>query len=152
MKESIGVESVRFINWSTLKFHSLFSYLAAFDVERVARDLDFTALQDNIEHITLCNIDAELVRNRFLCSKLSIRLFVFKDMRSMDPNFVKLYKIAQLVIEYLLVCLFLLSSSLYMFRFIFQICQEQINGQLTDYESIKSKSVAVKNSSSFIKI
>lgn len=31
------------------------------DVERVARDLDFQILQDNIEHIALCNIDMEVV-------------------------------------------------------------------------------------------
>ncbi|CAF5181894.1 unnamed protein product [Rotaria magnacalcarata] len=35
--------------------------IAAVDVDRVARDLDFKVLQDNIEQITLCNIDMEVV-------------------------------------------------------------------------------------------
>ena len=35
--------------------------LAAVDVERVARELDFQTLQDNIEQIALCNIDVEVV-------------------------------------------------------------------------------------------
>jgi hypothetical protein len=38
-----------------------FVNLAAVDVDRVARDLDFQVLQDNIEQITLCNIDMEVV-------------------------------------------------------------------------------------------
>ncbi|CAF0919113.1 unnamed protein product [Rotaria sordida] len=77
--------------------------IAAVDVDRIARDMDFQALQDNLENITLCNIDAEV------------------DSRAMDPNFVKLYKMAQLTIEYLLVC------------------QDEITTQLTDYEQLKSK-------------
>ncbi|CAF0861014.1 unnamed protein product [Rotaria sp. Silwood1] len=77
--------------------------IAAVDVERIARELDFQVLQDNIEHIALCNIDMEI------------------DTRAMDPNFVKLYKMAQLIIEYLL------------------LCQDQISSQLVDYEQIKSK-------------
>ncbi len=35
--------------------------LAAVDVDRVARELDFQVLQDNIEQIALCNIDVEVV-------------------------------------------------------------------------------------------
>ena len=42
---------------STLPFR-----LAALDVDRLARDLDFQVLQDNIEQIALCNIEAEVVR------------------------------------------------------------------------------------------
>lgn len=39
----------------------------------------------------------------------------------MDPNFLKLYKLAQLTIEYLL------------------LCQDQISNQLGDFENLKSK-------------
>ncbi|CAF0756953.1 unnamed protein product [Adineta steineri] len=77
--------------------------MAAVDVDRIARDMDFQALQDNLEQITLCNIDTEI------------------DSRAMDPNFIKLYKMAQLTIEYLL------------------LCQDQITTQLADYDQIKSK-------------
>ncbi|CAF0822227.1 unnamed protein product [Adineta ricciae] len=77
--------------------------IAAVDIDRVARELDFQVLQDNIEQITLCNIDLEV------------------DSRAMDPNFLKLYKMAQLTIEYLL------------------LCQDQISSQLAENEQNKSK-------------
>ncbi|UJR37708.1 hypothetical protein I4U23_030403 [Adineta vaga] len=78
--------------------------LAAVDVDRISREMDFQALQDNLDQITLCNIETEI------------------DTRAMDPNFIKLYKMAQLTIEYLL------------------LCQDQITVQLGDYEQIKNKS------------
>jgi hydrogenase maturation factor len=43
-----------------LKINS-FLNLAAVDVDRIAREMDFQALQDNLDQITLCNIDAEIV-------------------------------------------------------------------------------------------
>jgi len=62
MKKSIGVELVGkfiFIEDQSEIFFSINP--AAVDVDRVARELDFQVLQDNIEQITLCNIDAEVV-------------------------------------------------------------------------------------------
>ncbi|XP_053404579.1 cilium assembly protein DZIP1L-like isoform X4 [Mercenaria mercenaria] len=58
--------------------------IASVDIDAVARTLDFNALQDNIMNITFCNIEAEL------------------DVRMVDPNFLKIFKLAQLSIEYLL--------------------------------------------------
>ncbi|ELT92809.1 hypothetical protein CAPTEDRAFT_214413 [Capitella teleta] len=58
--------------------------LAAADVEHIAGNLDYNTLQENIHNVAFCNIDSEL------------------DLRMVDPNFVKLYKLAQLTIEYLL--------------------------------------------------
>nr|XP_022339431.1 zinc finger protein Dzip1-like isoform X2 [Crassostrea virginica] len=58
--------------------------IASVDVDQVARTLDFSALQENIMNLTFCNIEAEL------------------DVRMVDPNFIKLFKLAQLTIEYLL--------------------------------------------------
>ncbi|CAF0826367.1 unnamed protein product [Didymodactylos carnosus] len=78
--------------------------IAAFDVDRIAREMDFQALQENLEQITFCNIDAEV------------------DTRAIDPNFVKLFKMAQLTIDYLL------------------LCQEQISAQLSEFYLIKNKS------------
>ncbi len=49
------------INWCRKFKNIVFINLAAVDVDRVARDLDFQVLQDNIEQITLCNIDIEVV-------------------------------------------------------------------------------------------
>ncbi|KAK3744300.1 hypothetical protein RRG08_030385 [Elysia crispata] len=58
--------------------------IASVDVDTIARTLDFTTLQDNIMNLTFCNLESEM------------------DIRSIDPNFVKLFKLAQLTIEYLL--------------------------------------------------
>ena len=61
---------------SIVKKKNLFSNLAAVDVERIARDMDFQVLQDNLEQITLCNIDAEIVSLSFPQKKLIFFLFV----------------------------------------------------------------------------
>ncbi|XP_033638317.1 zinc finger protein DZIP1L-like isoform X3 [Asterias rubens] len=58
--------------------------MASVDVDRVMRELDFATLQDVIMNVTFCDITAEV------------------DMRSMDPNFVKLFQLSQLIAEYLL--------------------------------------------------
>ncbi|KAI9337179.1 hypothetical protein DFJ73DRAFT_763505 [Zopfochytrium polystomum] len=57
--------------------------LASVQLERIQREVDIEALQEVIENITFCDVDAE-------------------DVRYVDPNFLKLYKTAQLIIEYLL--------------------------------------------------
>ncbi|KAH9514221.1 hypothetical protein Btru_028421 [Bulinus truncatus] len=58
--------------------------IASVDIDHISRTLDFNTLQENIMNITFCNLEAEL------------------DIRSVDPNFIKLFKLAQLTIEYLL--------------------------------------------------
>lgn len=58
--------------------------MASIDVDQISRTLDFNALQENIINITFCSLESEL------------------DIRTVDPNFVKLFKLAQLTIEYLL--------------------------------------------------
>lgn len=58
--------------------------LASIDIEKLSHNLDFHCLQDNIVHITFCDIEHEVDRN------------------SVDPNYIKLFKLAQLIIEYLL--------------------------------------------------
>jgi hypothetical protein len=56
----IGVVLVREINPKDKPSIDYF-ILAAVDVDRISRDMDFQALQDNLEQITLCNIDTEIV-------------------------------------------------------------------------------------------
>ncbi|XP_023238195.1 zinc finger protein DZIP1L-like [Centruroides sculpturatus] len=58
--------------------------LASIDIGKLSQSLDFHCLQDNIVHVTFCDIEHEVDRN------------------SVDPNYIKLYKLAQLIIEYLL--------------------------------------------------
>lgn len=58
--------------------------IAAVDVDQVARDVDVETLQNNVVHLTFCDIDREL------------------EGAAIDSNFVKLFKLAQLCIEYLI--------------------------------------------------
>ncbi|KAI9179735.1 hypothetical protein H9P43_005065 [Blastocladiella emersonii ATCC 22665] len=66
--------------------------LASVDVVRVQRDADTATLQDVIDNIAFCDLDSE-------------------DLRYTDSNFVKLFQLAQLIIEYLLHCQSILEQS-----------------------------------------
>ncbi|KAM4694404.1 cilium assembly protein DZIP1L [Discoglossus pictus] len=70
---------------------------SAIDVERVARELDVSTLQESINSITFCNLDAERCP---YCQQ------------PVDPVLLKVLKMAQLIIEYLLHCQDCLSSSM----------------------------------------
>lgn len=39
----------------------IFFNIAAVDLDRIARELDVYTLQENIDHLTFCNIDTEIV-------------------------------------------------------------------------------------------
>lgn len=49
---------------------------AAVDIERITRDMDYRALQDNITNIAFCDIERELV-SKNMHQKLVIRLSIF---------------------------------------------------------------------------
>ncbi|KAK2557589.1 Cilium assembly protein DZIP1L [Acropora cervicornis] len=70
--------------------------LASVDVDRIQQEMDVKTLQNNIMHVTFCNIEAELGMHSFGC----------------DPNFIKMFKLAQLIIEYLLHSQQFLSANL----------------------------------------
>ncbi|KAG8452200.1 hypothetical protein GDO86_004117, partial [Hymenochirus boettgeri] len=71
--------------------------IGAIDVDRVANELDFVTLQESIMNITFCNIEDEKCPH---CKN------------NMDPILVKLFRLAQLTIEYLLHSQEYLTSSL----------------------------------------
>ncbi|NXE53907.1 DZI1L protein, partial [Casuarius casuarius] len=70
---------------------------SAIDVERVARELDVAALQEHIASVTFCNLDSEQCPS---CGQ------------PVDPVLLKVLKMAQLSIEYLLHCQESLSAAL----------------------------------------
>ncbi|KAM7428249.1 Zinc finger protein dzip1 [Porites harrisoni] len=70
--------------------------LASVDVDHILREMDVKTLQDNIMHITFCNIEAELGSQGV----------------GYDPNYIKMFKLAQLIIEYLLHSQQFLSANL----------------------------------------
>lgn len=60
--------------------------LASVDVDRIAQEVDVDAIQNNILNVTYCAIEHEL------------------GYHGLDINFIKLFRLAQLTIEYLLHC------------------------------------------------
>ncbi|XP_072111842.1 cilium assembly protein DZIP1L-like isoform X2 [Mobula birostris] len=93
---------------------------SAIDVERVARELDISALQENIMSVTFCNLDSE----RCPCCQNLV-----------DPVLLKVFKLAQLNTEYLLHSQDFFTSSI-------QALEEQL--QLTMEELEKSKEEIAK--------
>uniref|UniRef100_A0A8C6D962 DAZ interacting zinc finger protein 1 like n=1 Tax=Moschus moschiferus TaxID=68415 RepID=A0A8C6D962_MOSMO len=70
--------------------------ISALDVDRVARELDVATLQENIAGVTFCNLDQEV------CGRCG---------QPVDPVLLKVLRLAQLSIEYLLHCQDCLSTS-----------------------------------------
>lgn len=70
--------------------------ISAVDVDRVARELDVATLQENIAGVTFCNLDGEVCNH---CRQ------------PVDPVLLKVLRLAQLIIEYLLHCQDCLSAS-----------------------------------------
>lgn len=70
--------------------------ISAVDVDRVARELDVATLQENITGVTFCNLDQEVCNH---CRQ------------PVDPVLLKVLRLAQLIIEYLLHCQDCLSAS-----------------------------------------
>ncbi|KAM6159605.1 cilium assembly protein DZIP1L isoform 2-T2 [Erethizon dorsatum] len=70
--------------------------ISALDVDRVAQELDVATLQENIAGVTFCNLNQEV------CSRCG---------QPVDPVLLKVLRLAQLIIEYLLHCQDCLSAS-----------------------------------------
>ncbi|XP_063105122.1 cilium assembly protein DZIP1L isoform X1 [Cavia porcellus] len=70
--------------------------ISALDVDRVAQELDVATLQENITGVTFCNLNQEV------CSRCG---------QPVDPVLLKVLRLAQLIIEYLLHCQDCLSAS-----------------------------------------
>ncbi|XP_048454357.1 cilium assembly protein DZIP1 [Rhincodon typus] len=75
--------------------------ISAIDVDRVAHELDFVTLQENIMNITFCNMDTEKCP---YCQN------------PLDPTLLKLFRLAQLTIEYLLHSQEYLTANLQMYE------------------------------------
>lgn len=56
---------------------------ASVNINSIVRDLDIATLQNNLINITFCDVDAE-------------------DLRNVDVNFIKMFKLSQLMLEYVL--------------------------------------------------
>ncbi|KAM4046535.1 cilium assembly protein DZIP1 isoform 2-T2 [Anomaloglossus baeobatrachus] len=91
--------------------------IGAIDVDRLASELDFLTLQENIMGITFCNIEDEKCPH---CHS------------SLDPILLKLFRLAQYTIEYLLHSQEYLTTSL-------QTLEEKVQATLTETEQIQVK-------------
>lgn len=64
----------------------LFITLGNIDIDRIIREKDFYSIDDNINSVIDYCLESEY------------------DVKILDPNFVKLFRLAQLAVEYLLYC------------------------------------------------
>uniref|UniRef100_H2ZWK2 Uncharacterized protein n=1 Tax=Latimeria chalumnae TaxID=7897 RepID=H2ZWK2_LATCH len=92
-------------------------HFSAIDVERVARELDVAVLQENITSVAFCNLDSERCPH---CQN------------PMDPVLLKVFKLAQLTIEYLLHSQDFLTASI-------QLLEERLQGALDQHEKTKQE-------------
>ncbi|XP_075056005.1 cilium assembly protein DZIP1-like isoform X2 [Mixophyes fleayi] len=93
--------------------------IGAIDVDRLANELDFATLQENIMGITFCCIEHEK------CSHCH---------NSLDPILVKLFRLAQFTIEYLLHSQDYLTSNV-------QKLEEKVHASLCEAEQVKQKMI-----------
>ncbi|XP_074888311.1 cilium assembly protein DZIP1L isoform X3 [Buteo buteo] len=106
--------------------------LSAIDVDRVAREVDVAALQEHIAGVTFCNLDGEQCPH---CRQPA------------DPVLLKVLRMAQLSIEYLLHCQECLGTSLAMHAQYLQVAhaklactQQQAAEQATQLRGAKEES------------
>ena len=68
--------------------------------------VNVSALQDVLEMITFCDIEREGTQIQFFSilsqSFIKNNIVIPADMGQLDPNFVKLFQLSQLMLEYLL--------------------------------------------------
>ncbi|XP_041436961.1 DAZ interacting zinc finger protein 1 L homeolog isoform X10 [Xenopus laevis] len=93
--------------------------IGAIDVDRVANELDFITLQENVMSITFCNLEDEKCPH---CKN------------SLDPILLKLFRLSQFTIEYLLHSQEYLTSSL-------RSMEEEVQAATKEAEQIKLKMV-----------
>ncbi|XP_029460581.1 zinc finger protein DZIP1 isoform X2 [Rhinatrema bivittatum] len=91
--------------------------IGAIDVDRVASEVDFLTLQEHITNITFCNVENEKCPHCF---------------NSVDPVLLKLLRLAQLTIEYLLHSQEYLTSNV-------QALEEKVHSSIIQTEQIKTR-------------
>ncbi|KAI4886638.1 hypothetical protein NFI96_012765 [Prochilodus magdalenae] len=89
----------------------------AVDVDRVASELDFQSLQDHITAVTFCNVEGER------CPRCQSQV---------DPTLLKLFRLAQLTVEYLLHSQDCLTLSL-------QAAEERLQAEAQEREQLREQ-------------
>ncbi|XP_071999550.1 cilium assembly protein DZIP1L isoform X2 [Engystomops pustulosus] len=92
---------------------------SAIDVDRVAYELDITTLQETVSTVTFCNLDSEKCP---YCQQ------------PVDPVLLKVLKLAQLIIEYLLQCQEFLCNN------VTQL-EDQVQKAISDHQKTKDDMV-----------
>ncbi|KAJ8003449.1 hypothetical protein DPEC_G00148440 [Dallia pectoralis] len=91
--------------------------ISAVDVDLVASELDFQTLQEHITGVTFCSVEGER------CGRCQ---------NPVDPALLKLFRLAQLTVEYLLHSQECLASSL-------GVAEDQLRVQARDYQQLMSQ-------------
>lgn len=83
--------SINYYSTHCLYYYKLLIYLSFFftdtiDIDRLIRERDFSSIEENINNVIDYSLESEY------------------DVKILDSNFVKLFRLAQLSVEYLLYC------------------------------------------------
>lgn len=97
---------------------SIFS--GSIDIERVIRERDFQTVDENVNNVIDYYLESEY------------------DVKILDPNFVKLFRLAQLAVEYLLYCKQYLDQSVV-------ILKEELKYKIEDNVKFKEEVVRLQD-------
>ncbi|CAD6208945.1 GSCOCG00010759001-RA-CDS [Cotesia congregata] len=95
--------------------------IGSIDIDRLIRERDFSTIDENINNVVDYNLESEY------------------DIKILDPNFVKLFRLAQLSVEYLLYCKQYLDHSVI-------ILKDELRLKLEDNVKLKKNLAAAEES------
>lgn len=99
----------------------IFSFiLGNIDIDRIIRERDFHSIDDNISNVIDYCLESEY------------------DVKILDPNFVKLFCLAQLAVEYLLYCKQYLDHSV-------MILKEELRSKIEENVKLKKEIAALED-------
>lgn len=101
-----GVLNLRILKENFSQFLSLISFIASVNIDHLTRTLDVEVLRENISSIAYCDIEEEV------------------DTRIVDQNFLKVFKMSQLIIQYLVVSIHRVFSNV---KVTFSFCGGQLD-------------------------
>ncbi|XP_058803039.1 cilium assembly protein DZIP1 [Phymastichus coffea] len=103
-----------YFNAHTTRVRVDWNRISSIDIDRVIRERDFQTVDDNVNNVIDYGLESEY------------------DVKILDPNFVKLFRLAQLAVEYLLYCKQYLD-------FTFAVLKDEFKLKLEENKELESK-------------
>ncbi|OXU26165.1 hypothetical protein TSAR_009923 [Trichomalopsis sarcophagae] len=113
-------ESGFYFNMHTARVRVDWNRISSIDIDRVIRERDFQTVDENVNNVIDYYLESEY------------------DVKILDPNFVKLFRLAQLAVEYLLYCKQYLDQSVV-------ILKEELKYKIEDNIKFKEEVVRLQD-------